>query len=193
MSRENNTLTAGDPTICRATETFQNFCGHISRQFTHHSALCESNQKLSRPSTRSGRSRSSTLTLVASKPGTAPSEGSADGTLTRLSHTCADGLRSIAGSITGCRETRIDPACTFSFTAQASCPKLLIRPLHSPLPCASCAQTLGMGPEGTGEREMTAEEVEELEKNMVRLRPSMQIWAAKMNDWDNGIRVLMKG
>ncbi|KAA8576094.1 hypothetical protein MFRU_009g00470 [Monilinia fructicola] len=217
ISNEEITSTSGE-VICHATETLHSFCGHIITDFKHHSPVCISKQNLSRPSTRSGRSRSSTLTSIASsivevstervqsRPGTAQSKRSEDGTFTRLSRAVSlkassvfrnNSLRSLAGSITGRRETPDDPAYTFSFSARVSCPQLLIQPLHSPFPCPPCADIWGVGPRGTGkegtEREMTAEEEIELENKMFRLKPMMQEWAAKMNAWDCGERALKKG
>ncbi|KAB8290568.1 hypothetical protein EYC80_010993 [Monilinia laxa] len=218
MSAEDTALTSGE-TICHVTETLHGFCGHITTAFKHHSPICGSKQSLLRSGPRSGRSRSSTLSRAGSivstiaekirsrpeTPRTPRSEGSNDGALARLSRALStkassvfqDNIRSIAESITGRRGIPDDPANTFSFSTRIPCPQLLIQPLHSPFPCLHCANIWGMGPKGARkegtEREMTAAEGIELEKRMIRLKPIMQEWAAKMNAWDCGERVVKKG
>ncbi|ESZ97267.1 hypothetical protein SBOR_2341 [Sclerotinia borealis F-4128] len=186
-------------TSCRATETFHHFCGHVTTVTIHHSPLCTSCQPSPPPSPLQP---SSSQFAFRSPPGTPSTARPRRPTLTRPSSSASMAcfntversgtLQSPTASPTGPREIPpLSITCSATSAPRISCPQLLIQPLYNPAACASCAKLMGLESEETDE--MVEREMEQWEKRKQGIEERMREWAVKLNDWEEGVRVLRRG
>ncbi|KAF7906187.1 hypothetical protein EAF00_000466 [Botryotinia globosa] len=164
---------------CQATQTFHNHCGHIVTTFTHHSDLCVRNQD-SRPSSSSSTVSNATSQLQRSASSALKGAGKTLGKLARR---------------LTLRSSQAQQAQTtsheFTFTARVTCPQVLFQPLFQPYPCPPCAKAQGMGPEDLNKVFAGSEEKQWQHKKKM-LKAKADEWAAKMGEWERGVRVPKK-
>ncbi|KAF5878555.1 uncharacterized protein Bfra_000722 [Botrytis fragariae] len=164
---------------CQATQTFHYHCGHTVTTFTHHSDLCVRNQD-SRPSTPSSTISNAGAQLQRSASSAFKGMGQNLGKLARRLT-----LRSSQP-----QQAQIT-SHEFTFTARVSCPQVLFQPLYQSCPCPPCAKAMGMGP-GDLDKIFVGSEEERWQQRKKMLKAKAEDWAAKMGEWERGVRVPKK-
>ncbi|KAF7913697.1 uncharacterized protein EAF01_000103 [Botrytis porri] len=164
---------------CQATQTFHNHCGHTVTTFTHHSDLCVRKQD-SRPSTSSSAISNASAKLQRSASSAFKGMG--------------QNLGKLARRLTLRSSQPQQPQTTsqeFTFTARVACPQVLYEPLYQSYPCPPCAKAMGMGP-GDLDKIFAGTEEEKWQQKKEMLKAKADGWAAKMGEWERGVRVPKK-